>query len=310
MGVDLTRFDFHVYRFLHSYNVRKMSSDEVGQYVLLLAECWVLGKGACIPDDPEYLAEISRSSQISPLVLKQFKPIEIDGEKWLRNDALYEEWEKASGRVALASEMGRKGNDRRWGNRGATEDEIGGRQNIGSGGDKVQNRPTQPVSTQPNQPNPTQSTHILSDAASGDENSHTKSNCKSNHKLIRTRYYSYFGIVHAHSEKDIQKYVSACGKYGEDAVLRYFDQWAQTAVDWLKPRRDNHGLNFFYPCLEEMQAGEELKESRDNQPNNQQDSEAYKQLQLNIAAEEENLRNEKKRMELERQFLTLNENVI
>src|SRR5208282_1991730 len=100
---DLTRFDFHVVRFMNSYDVEIMTDAEIGQYLLLLCKSWLLAHDATLPDDIEYLSRIARASRVSDRVLAKF-PLVVS-ERYgnvRRNTALYEEWEKASERSDTA----------------------------------------------------------------------------------------------------------------------------------------------------------------------------------------------------------------
>jgi uncharacterized protein YdaU (DUF1376 family) len=102
LSADMTRFDFHVNRFLDSEDVQRMSAEEVGQYILLLCEAWRLHKEATLPADPDYLSRVARVRKVSPRVMKKFFPVDmqtLDGkEVRLRNKRLFEEWQKAINR--------------------------------------------------------------------------------------------------------------------------------------------------------------------------------------------------------------------
>lgn len=90
---DLTRFDFNAKKFLFSENVRQMDAAEIGSYILLLAESWMSGKDASLPDNPKYLANLSKSGDaVTPLVMSMFKLVDTEwGPRW-RNETLYDEW--------------------------------------------------------------------------------------------------------------------------------------------------------------------------------------------------------------------------
>lgn len=118
MTTDFTRFDFHVVRFLSSETVKRMTAEEVGQFILLLCEAWVIGKEATLPDDPAYLTRIARCNKVSPLVMSKFPKIEMECGMRRQNEALYKEWQAAVKRSTAAKERGRLGNEARWGNRG------------------------------------------------------------------------------------------------------------------------------------------------------------------------------------------------
>jgi uncharacterized protein YdaU (DUF1376 family) len=117
LSADLTRFDFHVNRFLDSEDVQQMSAEEVGQYILLLCEAWRLHKGASLPNNQSYLTRIARGP-VSPNVMKKFSLVTLDMENGLedrlRNKRLYEEWQKAINRYRKFSNNARRTNEKRW----------------------------------------------------------------------------------------------------------------------------------------------------------------------------------------------------
>ena len=217
---DLTRFDFHALRFIQSDSIAAMSNEEVGQYTLLLAEAWLSGKDATLPDNLEILARKARCKKVSDRVLAMFPIVQTEWGPRRQNETLHAEWVSTTTRIELASEMGRRGNEVRWGaNRGA----MGGRLEINR--DVVAQ--TEPTQIDSNQTKPTSSEHG-----------------QSTFKTIALRYSSHFGGHHSHSKKHIEKYQIACQKYGEDKVLEYFERWAEGSK-WLKEKRDSNGLNFF-----------------------------------------------------------------
>src|ERR1700730_11776339 len=93
MPTEYTRFDFHVHDFLNSEDVKQMTAEEVGQYILLLCEAWVIGKEATLPDNPKYLARIARVPEVSPLVMSKFYKVEMECGPRLRNKGMYIEWQ-------------------------------------------------------------------------------------------------------------------------------------------------------------------------------------------------------------------------
>lgn len=113
---DLTRFDFHVLRFMKSLDVMSMSTQEVGAYILLLCESWLLGDDCTLPDDPALLARMARLRKVPQKVLHKF-PVD-ETTKWgprRRNDILLKEWRAAQERSASAARRGKKGNEVRYG---------------------------------------------------------------------------------------------------------------------------------------------------------------------------------------------------
>lgn len=102
--MDLTRFDFHVVRFMNSETVKRMSAEEIGQFILLLCDAWLTGKDASLPDDLTYLARVARVNEVSSLVLSKFPIIRTDCGKRRQNPALFVEWTAATKRSRAARE--------------------------------------------------------------------------------------------------------------------------------------------------------------------------------------------------------------
>jgi uncharacterized protein YdaU (DUF1376 family) len=239
---DLTRFDFHALKFTRSFSIRQMSNEEIGQYILLLAEAWLGGKDTALPDNLEVLASLARCKKVSDKVLDMF-PIVESGVR--RNETLYGEWMATKERLAIAEESGRRGGESK---KAAFREPIGTLE----APTQVRSRVALPI-TKPTQTDSYQTNTHDSDFGQG------------TFKNISVRYSSYFGINHSKSQKHIQRYQIACSKYGEDKVLEYFETWAQAAVKWLKERRDNNGLNFFWRPLDEIAEGDQLRVARETE---------------------------------------------
>lgn len=239
-GVDLTRFDFNAKDFLHSENVQAMSTQEIGQYVLLLCESWMMGKDASLPDNTNALKNICRGEKPSETVLSMFPVVPELSRR--RNPRLYTEWQAAANRVNIASDSGRKGNEVRWGgNRVPMPPQ--------SESDRKTVAQANPIQSKPNQP---------------DSDTEVESRGQGTFKTISIRYSSFFGISHSKSSKHKDRFYTACSKYGENKVLEYFDRWAASA-GWLKEKHDPNGLNFFWRPLEEMAEGDELRVARETE---------------------------------------------
>lgn len=230
-GVDLTRFDFHAQRFMHSDNVRAMTLEEIGMYILLLTESWLTGKDASLPDSMEVFKTISRGKDVPKLVIDMFPVVETRWGARRRNPTLYCEWVEAVKR----SDDGRMAVEKRW----------------------EKQRNVTP-SYERNTPVYTESIPKPSQADSNQTNPSQKDMAgPCSFRNISTHYASFMGIGHSHSKKHVEKYHQACQKYGEDRVLEIFDEWAQSA-DWLRDKRDANGLNLFWKPLEDMIAGQQL----------------------------------------------------
>lgn len=106
MPVDLTRFDLNVHQLLGSEDVQMMDCCEFGQYMLLLCHAWQMGKDTTLPNDPKFLAKITRVDKVSDIVLKKFQ---VNDAGRLFNQRLLTEWELAIERSSRFSESGKKG---------------------------------------------------------------------------------------------------------------------------------------------------------------------------------------------------------
>lgn len=113
--VDLTRFDFHVVRFMESEAVTMMSQGEVGAYILLLCKAWMSGKDGSLPNNPKLL-EIYARGPVSDLVMSKWT---LGAEDRLYNERLSEEYAIAAGRAQAAHEKAMKGASARYGKKDA-----------------------------------------------------------------------------------------------------------------------------------------------------------------------------------------------
>lgn len=229
---DLTRFDFHAMRFIHSEDVLAMSAEEVGQYILLLCHAWLSGKDASLPSDKDSLARFARVDKISPRVMKKFDLVDTAWGKRFRNETLYAEWMKAQER----SDNGKKAVTTRWNNERA--DLVIPKPYNSNTDVSTSNYPSQaiPSRTEPDQTN--------------------QSNDSGDFKNLAIRYRRAFATRLSGSKNVRQRYSEACRQFSENIVLEMFDNWSQTAgwiKDWAaegKLRTD--GLKGFYNQLPEM----------------------------------------------------------
>jgi uncharacterized protein YdaU (DUF1376 family) len=227
--MDLTRFDFHAMRFAHSEAVKAMTAEEVGQYILLLCDAWLLQKDASLPDDVAYLTIVAKG-KVSPRVLRQFPLVDTQWGSRRRNDVLYIEWNRVKERSESASERGIKGNEVRWSHPSAiAQQSLSNRLAINE------------LSPNPIQSNPNQ----------------TESN-QSNFRHISRRFRNAFGFKPGKREKEVQDYESICRIYGEDYVLEQFVIWAADN-EWIKEKKAKFPLTAFYEELEEIKESNALK---------------------------------------------------
>ena len=222
MPTDLTRFDFHVLRFMKSLDVMAMTDAEVGQYILLLSESWLIGDDCTLPDNVDLLARLARTEEVSPLVLKKFP---VTDTKWghrRRNTILYAEWlntlkRSDDGRKAVQSRPDRSTEFVRPYNDRTTND--------------VATMVPKPSQANSNQAEPNQESHDI----------HT----------ITRKYRAAIGKSHSRSKFFAEKYETACRQFGEDAVIAEFEDWAESNK-WRKDSLGNSGLRFFFSDLPEM----------------------------------------------------------
>ena len=226
---ELTRFDFHVNRFLNSEDVENMTAEEVGQYLLLLCHSFVKGREASLPDDPEALARYARSDKVSKLVLKKFPVVETEWGLRRRNETLYTEFLLAkkrseNGRSAVAERWEKDGNTavvRPYNERSTNEDRS------------VLPIPyhTSPIHTTPHQPTPAGFS-------------------PGSWKTLAIRFRGVIGKFISSTKTNKQKYSEFCNQYGEDKVLSVFDQWGSQNKAWVAEKGD--ALFFFWKELPDL----------------------------------------------------------
>ncbi len=250
---DLTRFDFHVNRFMNSYSVDMMDASEVGQYLLLLCKSWQMDKECCLPDDPAYLARHARVQEVSPRVLEKFPVVEtIDGPA-RRNGPLYEEWQKACERsnAALARVAGRGGKWAEAAQKTGMPVLLTSNTSRNTVEDTTESVAVLPIPTHtiPTHSIPFQPTNTPGGVGVGGSSiqSVTTLGCWKNMAL---RHKRVFGTQASGTHKD--KYAEACSNYGEEVVLACFDDWSQDAKDWVKSVGMKQPLFAFWKKLPDM----------------------------------------------------------
>jgi uncharacterized protein YdaU (DUF1376 family) len=237
---ELTRFDFHVNRFLNSEDVENMTAEEVGQYILLLCHSFVKGREASLPDDDVVFARYARVEKVSDLVMKKFPVVETEWGPRRRNNPLYEEYLRAKAR----SEGGRKAVAERWENDSNT--------NVDTDVIRTYNDPKTKVDTHtiPYQSIPTHTTP-----------NHSSGFSPGNWKTLAIRFRGVIGKFISSTKTNKQKYSEFCNQYGEDRVLSAFDDWAGQNKSWLAEKGD--ALFFFWkelPDLIEAVSSEQQKQ--------------------------------------------------
>lgn len=257
MGIDLTRFDWNALNFSKSEAVQRMTAEEVGQYVLLLNESWLMAKAASLPNDLDFLARIARTKKVSDIILDKFPAVETEWGIRRRNSTLYREWLICKER----SESGRKAAELRWDK--GSQSERNATAYATAYADAC--NPQCPSQAKISQAKPNQESVSFGGGV---------------FKNISARYSSYMGVSHSHARKHIEKYQQACEKFGEDRVLSAFNKWAKDS-DWLKDRKDAHGLNLFWRPMEDIIVGEELTAER-NKPVEKKEVKTYDPVQYDL----------------------------
>jgi len=225
---ELTRFDFHVNRFLHSDDVESMTAEEVGQYILLLCHSFVKDE-ASLPDDPAVLARYARVKKVSDLVMKKFPLVDVNGILRRQNPVLYTEWKLAKKR----SENGRSAVAERWEKDSNTDVSTNVIRPYNESKPVVDTH-TIPYQSIPDQPTPT----------------HSSSFSTSTWKTLAIRFRGALGKFISSTKTNKQKYAEFCSQYGEDAVLKVFDEWIGQNKSWLSEKDD--ALFFFWKNLPEL----------------------------------------------------------
>jgi uncharacterized protein YdaU (DUF1376 family) len=221
MSADLTRFDFNAHDFLNSETVEVMSDAEVGQYILLLCKAWLMAKDASLPNEPALLSRWAHCEKVSKKVLEKFPVVETQWGQRLRNDRLFAEWQKTIER----SETKRDAANARWEN-ASTGASTGAYADA-----SVLHMP------KPNQTNPNQSSQTKS--SSGHETG--------DFKTIAVLFRRLGCGTPSHDRQTKKQYDELCQQYGESAVLKALEEWAE-ANKW----RDNLSLYFFFKDAGEL----------------------------------------------------------
>jgi len=259
-----------------------MTNEEVGQYILLLSEAWLSNKDASLPDVPEVLARKARCRKVSDKVLAMFPVVQTPWGSRRQNETLYAEWRSTLERLDLAKEYGRRGGEAK---KASSRDALGSLQEPS----RVPLPITKPDQTDSSQTNPVSETDSQNERGQG------------TFKHIAIQYSSFFGIHHSKGKKHLERYYTACQKYGEDMVLEYFKRWAQTA-GWLKEKRDTNGLNFFWRPLEEMIEGDQIRIARETEQKKEEVPGIEKIMEADLAERQKQILSEQEEIRKQQEF--------
>ena len=229
MAADLTRFDFHAKKFYFSDNVRIMTAEEVGQYILLLVESWLGGKDASLPDNPVMLARMARVDSVSDQVLSMFPVVETEHGSRRRNETLYGEWLEALGRTLYHAENGKLGGSSRSEEKTLAAREngkLGGRpsilvakQNPSENPSENQSETESPIQSKSNQINPNQSKSTQLD---GDID----------FRLFKRRFKELIHHNLSGDKRTQNDYLKFAEQYGGNVLLECLTDWAQKSGEW------------------------------------------------------------------------------
>lgn len=260
---DITRFDFHVMRFMESEWVQQMSASQVGQYILLMCKAWLQGKDTTLPDNPGLLAAWAKVDAVDQIVLDRFPVVQTNHGMRRRNEALYREWQDTIARSFLApAANGSLGGS----STSEAKAEAARRNGLLGGRPKTQAEPNTPSSTQPD------STQI---------ESVTSTSGQSRFANLSARYRKAFGVAISTHKRAKNDYAVACHTYGEDTVLAMFDQWStEPGNDWIREKRHPYGIKSFYEQL-----NEQIASSKQQQEENPQEAVDRKTVQAMIEAQ-------------------------
>lgn len=264
---DLTRFDFHVNRFMNSYSVDLMDSSEVGQYLLLLCKAWLMGKDTCLPDDAAFLARHARAQEVSKRVLENFPLVETEWGTMRRNGVLFEEWQAAQQRSETARQRvaGRGG---KWAEAAASNTEQNTVVNTtvpNSESDPVTRKSlptpsrfiavqTGPVRPEPksNQINQAAQAPERLDSSHGAAAPYPAQSAEPDFKTFKIIWERKIGNL-GRDKNTIGRYNDICTQHGADVVHEVLEKWAtDSMVSWLKSRAITYPFFFFIKKFPEL----------------------------------------------------------
>jgi uncharacterized protein YdaU (DUF1376 family) len=271
MPAELTRFDFHVNKFLNSEDVEIMTAEEVGQYILLLCHSFVKGKEASLPDDLAVLSKYARVDKISKIVLKKFPVVDTEWGPRRRNPVMYTEYLSAVKR----SLNGRSAVAERW----EKESNTPVLRPYNDGNSLVLPNPSHTKPIQSNQPTPTQATNA------------------GNWKMLAIRFREVIGKFISSTKTNKARYSEFCGQYEEDRVLEIFDEWASQNKSWLSEKNDP--LFYFWkdlPDLAEASSAQKEFEKKDEVPD------IVKIMQADLAERQKTIAEDQEQLRKDREF--------
>ena len=261
MATDFTRFDFHAKKFYFSENVREMSAEEVGQYILLMVEAWMSGKETSLPDNPKLLARMARVDQVSENVLAMFPIVQTEHGNRRRNDTLYSEWTAAVERTEDARRRALKGHGKEVPEQEHDRSTAPAEHLPYPDQDQTKSSPSQAKSsqamTESSQPSPY---HILTAQPRKSESAESADlglsapdpaeNQEPDFKLFR-RLWLNKKLELGRDKNSVERYMSACSTYGAAKVHTALDSWAtEKTISWMKNNNVRSQFGLFLSQLE------------------------------------------------------------
>jgi uncharacterized protein YdaU (DUF1376 family) len=269
MPAELTRFDFHVNKFLNSEDVEIMTADEVGQYILLLCHSFAKGKEASLPDDLSVISKYARVDKISKLVLKKFPVVETEWGPRRRNPVMHAEYLSAVKR----SLNGRSAVAERW-EKDSNTDVI-----------RPYNERNSLLLPKPIIPNQT------NQADQPTQGSGTW-------KTLAIRFRGILGKFISSTKTNKQKYAEFCSQYGQDDVLEVFSEWAAQNKSWLSEKGD--ALFFFWKQLPELI--EAVVSEKEKQAPELPETEVTKAMEYDRSERQQEIAEDLKRAQEQKEF--------
>jgi uncharacterized protein YdaU (DUF1376 family) len=259
MATDFTRFDFHAKKFYFSENVRSMSVEEVGQYILLMVEAWMGGKDTTLPDNPKLLARMARVDQVSDAVLAMFPLVQTESGARRRNETLYSEWTAAVERSEEARRRALKGHGKEEAEQEQSRSTAGATclpypspspspSQAESGQARPESSQLKPSQVLIAQPRKSESAAVSADL--GLDAPDPAEEQEPNFKLFR-RLWLNKKLELGRDKGSIEKYMNACSVYGTAKVHAAVDSWAtEKTINWMANNNVRSQLGLFLSQLE------------------------------------------------------------
>lgn len=224
-------FKFYPSDFLNSPDVMMMSPAARGCYITLLCRCWLNAKnGGGIPSKTDYILSVCNCTEkewglVKDAVLVKFEKREGQ----LFNPRLMEEVKE----IQDLSDTKRENAQSGWETRRITS------------------------AMHPHSIRINSASHIDKDT---DVDREIDKDKEGDFRIIAIRYRTAIGRSHSKSAQFKTQYSLLCREYGEDNILKDFEDWAKSN-EWRSDKLGNRGLYYYFKDLPERM--EELKTIED-----------------------------------------------